>query len=361
MLVLQQTVIADYRQAVLELVAQRLGSQFAIYAGAHTADRSIATGVTLPSHLRRIRNVFIGKFAIWQIGALVRVVLARYVILELNPRIVNVWIALLLRRAIGRKSALWGHAWGRRGRGSGTTLRDAMCLLGGRIISYSATDASAFSARLPNAVVTVAPNALYRQIDIYANPHAAARNIVYVGRLIPSKKPDLLLEGFRRARERLPSGTRLSVVGDGPMKVQLRNWVEKVGLASHVDFLGHISNLPSLRELFALSLVSVSPGYVGLSLTQSHSFGVPMIYGKDEPHSPEIEAARDDFNAIPFGTSSAASLADVMERVFANRQAWIARRAAIAQLCADKYSVEAMADGLIQGAGYSHNKRESNF
>lgn len=52
-------------------------------------------------------------------------------------------------------------------------------------------------------------------------------------------------------------------------------------------------NNEDIYDVYANALVSVSPGYVGLSLTQSLSFGVPMLIAIDEAHVPEIDAALD--------------------------------------------------------------------
>jgi hypothetical protein len=84
----------------------------------------------------------------------------------------------------------------------------------------------------------------------------------------------------------------------------------------------------------------MSPGYVGLSITQSLSYGVPMIVARDEPHSPEIEAMRERFNAITVASDDAEALAGVMVEMASDRDAWLSRRADIAADCAGRYSVE---------------------
>jgi glycosyltransferase involved in cell wall biosynthesis len=143
----------------------------------------------------------------------------------------------------------------------------------------------------------------------------------------------------------------LQYVGDGPEYAALLEASRTLKLAGRVEFLGHISELKALRHLYAHALVSVSPGYVGLSLTQSLSFGVPMIFANNEPHAPEIEAVQIGVNALEFSSDSAEALAACLVKVFKDQSSWLARRPSIANDCAHQYSAEVMADGFLVGAG----------
>ncbi|MDH8179555.1 glycosyl transferase, partial [Klebsiella pneumoniae] len=75
-----------------------------------------------------------------------------------------------------------------------------------------------------------------------------------------------------------------------------------------------------LKEIYSKSFVSISPGYVGLSITQSLSFGVPMLVSKDENHSPELEALQTGLNGGFFNTNDPQSLADEILKYFHGRQ-----------------------------------------
>src|SRR5207248_11625357 len=115
-----------------------------------------------------------------------------------------------------------------------------------------------------------------------------------------------------------------------------------------IRFLGEITDFEELRRVYGTALASVSPGYVGLSLTQSLWFGVPAIIARDEPHSPEIEAARKDFNSLFIESDSVDALSDALVRVENDRDAWLARRPEIARDCATRYSVESMIDPIVK-------------
>jgi glycosyltransferase involved in cell wall biosynthesis len=59
---------------------------------------------------------------------------------------------------------------------------------------------------------------------------------VFVGQLIPRKRPALLLAAFARVRE---PGDRLLVVGEGPLEAELRALAQDLGLGPSVQFLGY--------------------------------------------------------------------------------------------------------------------------
>lgn len=64
----------------------------------------------------------------------------------------------------------------------------------------------------------------------------AERSVVYVGRLSPEKRPEDLLEIARHLSIR----TRLTVVGDGPMRRQLARTCMLLGIEDRVAFVGFV-------------------------------------------------------------------------------------------------------------------------
>ena len=74
------------------------------------------------------------------------------------------------------------------------------------------------------------------------------------------------------------------------------------------------------NKVFGAAIVNVCPGYAGLSITQSYWFGVPTIIGRDELHSPEIEAAIDGENTVFFESDSVADLGRTLETVVGERE-----------------------------------------
>ena len=71
-----------------------------------------------------------------------------------------------------------------------------------------------------------------------------------------------------------------------------------------------------------------------------------MIVARDEPHGPEIEAAREGDNCVFVDSDSPAELAAALVRLSRERDGWLARRAEISSRCAASYSAEAMAERM---------------
>ena len=105
-----------------------------------------------------------------------------------------------------------------------------------------------------------------------------------------------------------------------------------------------------MRQRYGRAFVSVSPGYVGLSIVQSLSFGVPMIYARGERHCPEIEAAIEQFNSQSVAPNTPQAFADALIEFARDRAAWSERRVRIADSCRGRYSAELMADRILEAA-----------
>ncbi len=351
--VLIQTTIGDYRQAVLELLIERLGSRFVAYAGRRYFQSSLTTGVKIGPALRPLRNRFLGgRRLLWQGGAIRAGWSPSVAILEYNPRILSVWVLLALRACRSRRTLLWGHAWSRSGRSARSEpLRRLMRTLAYGVIVYSRDQADQLAEVMPRARVFIAPNALYRGADMQplAVPIGDIDAFVFVGRLVAEKRADRLLRAFRGARGALPPGTRLVIIGDGPMRQQLE-WEAK-DLSASVAFLGHVGDHAVLRQIYSSAIASVSPGAVGLSLIQSLGFGVPMVIVREARHGPELGAAIEGWNAAFYRDDVPNDLEDAMIRMAAQRSEWTARRSQIADQVRAAYSVESMAEGLLKAIG----------
>src|SRR5690606_16585022 len=127
-------------------------------------------------------------------------------------------------------------------------------------------------------------------------------------RLVRDKKPLLALEGFRLVCDQLGQDARLVFVGDGPLRNELEEARMRAGLAHCVEILGHVGTYNDLRAQYGTVVASLASGYVGLSLIQSLSFGVPMAIACSEPHAPEIEAAREGYNCVVFESDNPEAL-----------------------------------------------------
>jgi glycosyltransferase involved in cell wall biosynthesis len=349
-LLVLQTVSPDYRQAVWRALMEHTTGSVLILAGARYFDPSIVTRheIGVPLHQVGSRYFLMRRVLIQRLpfGLLLS---AQDVIAELNPRILTTWMLLCMRRLLRRRTVLWGHAFSRIGRPAHADwIRQLMRHLANTIVVYTENEREALASRMPHKDIVVAPNGLLSTVDMVARSSSPApRDFIYVGRLIKEKRPDLLVEAFVRAIDSLASNCRLLLVGDGPLRDSLEGLVAKSGAEGRVRFCGHVGRVQELRDLYGTALAGVSPGYAGLSITQSFGFGVPMIIADREPHSPEIEAADPTTNCVFFTAGSAFSLASVLIAVDHDAAMWLERSENISQACRSRYSAEGMAAGLL--------------
>jgi glycosyltransferase involved in cell wall biosynthesis len=347
---LVQTAIADYRQSVMDILVDRLNEKFVALAGRDYFYQSTKTNVSLGRNLILVNNFFFFKRRIlFQFGAFVRAILAKSVILEFNPRIITNWLIVVVRKIFGKKTVFWGHAWGRLGKDSSTaTLRRLFRSLSDVLVVYTEKQKNELVAEgLYKGEIVVAPNSLYRSDTMVSVGRGQERVcFLYVGRLVADKYPDRLIKAFHYFSS-INLDAKLIIVGSGPLENELRSLASNGVGRDRIEFTGHISDPIQLKKIYSKSFFSVSPGYVGLSITQSFGFGVPMIISSDEPHAPEIEAARINFNCIFFESGSPEDLSRKMLNVWMDRDLWLNRHQDISDGCRNEYSAELMAERLV--------------
>lgn len=339
-------VLPAYRAAFLELLAQEADMTVEWYAGAEHCDPTVKTGVAEPLFFK-VRNYFLfGRRVFLQWGGFLPALRAHVAVVDLNPRSLTAWYILTARHLLGRRTIVWGHINPRAGSESRTrSLRAFMRSLSSATITYTWDD-----RRLAQATgsihVWAATNALYSRGQLSSVGFwPAGRNVVYVGRLEAAKKPGLLVTAFAEALPDISSESRLVLVGEGAERTGLASQVAALGIAHRVDFLGPLYEFTELARLYRSAAVMVSPGYVGLTLTQSLGFGVPALLPIGERHAPEIELAHDEPLVTWFDRDSVHSLAAGIAARLRHPPSAHEREAAATRI-ASTYSAESMVVGF---------------
>ncbi|HIB36732.1 glycosyltransferase family 4 protein [Mesonia sp.] len=347
-LILIQTCLPDYRSKFINFLKEKLGNNFEVYSGESYFDRSIKSDNRIT--FNKLKNIyFLKRKLLFQKGHWYLLFSKNVLVLEMNPRIISNWLFLMFRKLFFRKTIAWGHAWPRAGKKSKSDfVRNLMRLLATEVVVYTHQQKEELQKKMPKKNIKAAPNSVYSKKEMCTDYSIAGNNIIYVGRMVADKKPKFLLKGFHQSLDIIPENTNLILVGDGEELQNLIDYTKKNKLENRVEILGHISEVERLSILYQKSLVSVSPGYVGLSITQSFGFGVPMIISRHENHSPEIEAVKEDFNAIYFETDNLIDFRKKLNDIFLQKELWLLRRKEIAEFCKDRYSIESMASTFIE-------------
>jgi glycosyltransferase involved in cell wall biosynthesis len=175
---------------------------------------------------------------------------------------------------------------------------------------------------IPNPVTLPAPMAGGGRV----RGEASSRTILAMGRLVPQKGFDLLLQAFAKIADRHPHWS-IKVLGQGPLREQLQTQAASLGLQERVTFVGAVSDpFQYLRtaDLFVFS--SRFEGF-GNALAEAMACGLASI-SFDCPAGPS-EIIRDGIDGVLVPREDVAGLAAAMDRLMsdANARENLARRA----------------------------------
>ncbi len=150
------------------------------------------------------------------------------------------------------------------------------------------------------------------RVQVVSNPHEVHAlpprpcrrpTVLYLGRLVPAKRPSLLLEAFSAV---VASGVpaRLEIGGDGPSLPDLVQQVRRLGLSDRVAFLGWVGGaskqaalqratvlaLPSAEEASPLAVLDALAA--GVPVVASHVGALPdLVRGSGRLIAPDAAAA----------------------------------------------------------------------
>ena len=344
-----QLVTTHYRRAFVEALAAEPDPPTFIVGDEHF-EAGPHGDVHSPLVERVARNRFLfGRRLVYQCGTLSRLAGAEVAVIELNPRILNNWLVLIVRRVRGRATLTWGHAFPRKGAASGSGwARAVLRRLASGVVVYTDAEREALRDRLPDSRLWVAPNALYSAACLMRQtpPVDVPFRLLVIGRLAESKRPNLALEAFRLALPQLPPDVVLTMVGDGPMAEDLRAWALRPDLRDRVEMPGQITEFQALGRLFSQAIVTVATGYVGLNAVQSLGFGVPVLYPQQADHAPEVSLLNER-NSRPYGGLEPSELAEALVRFCAERAHWRKLRSTLATELLAVHTVDRMVSGFM--------------
>lgn len=347
--VLYLAVVPWYRSQCVDILLSRRDRRISIYAADYGLDPSVRTGIAAHTYRRVWRRALAGG-RLLVTGVPMSALSADACVIDLNPRSMSAWIVLGIRRLLGRRVVVWGHLYPRAGENSRTAaLRRAMRRLADGAILYDYASQEKALTDIPAQPVWTAPNALYKSTTIGAGPVGRTRkDLIYVGRLVDQKKVDQLVPAFAESglwRE----GYRLRIIGDGTASELIDQQITQLPaeVAAYVSRGGVITDTAQLEREYSTAICSLSPGYVGLSATQSLGFGVPMIFSVHEPHAPEIELAATGAMYGYTDSSVSGLAASMSEAVRGLESAPEHVYSDISSAIAGHYSAESMAKGIV--------------
>lgn len=295
-----QRVLASYRKPFFDRLAATPGLSLSVFAGQPLPGEAIPTAGSLDcASLETTTNHYLrplGELVCWQRNVLSWVHRFRpdVLIVPANPRILSNWLAVIQMRRWERPILGWGlgelertgpswmHTPRRMGAASLIRSMDGMIAYGSKaardyqmagmsadriFVAYNVTaddEAERYSALLGQDLSWVQSWKKDHQLD------PELPTVLFVGRLIPQKRVDLLI----RACAPLFDRCQLLIVGDGPSRPELESLAQK--FKPRIRFVGYKSGL-DLARCFIASDIFVLPGSGGLAVHQAMSFGKPIL------------------------------------------------------------------------------------
>ncbi|MEY2942705.1 MAG: hypothetical protein RLY97_719 [Pseudomonadota bacterium] len=177
--------------------------------------------------------------------------------------------------------------------------------------------------------------------------------LLYVGRLIPEKRVDLLVAAFALALAEQPE-LRLEICGDGPMRDAIAAQVAELGLATQVDMMGFVDAAVLDRAMAEATVIiqpSMREGY-GMVVIEAAVRGVPAIVlaGEDNAATELISAGENGLIAQADAASLAKAIIAVVDDGPAYRQRTAHWYAANAQALSLDNSLEMVKAAIMQPA-----------
>jgi glycosyltransferase involved in cell wall biosynthesis len=345
---LQQRVLPDYRAAFVEALARRCDGGLDVFAGEPRTGEGILPAPPLAAaRLTRAGNLhlFSGRLLlVWQAGLIrwLEATQPQVLVLEANMRYMSSRLAVRWMRARRRPVVGWGLGAGASG-GPGGILRRTWLNGFDALIAYSSLGAAQYrDLGFPAERVFVAPNVTAAAPErMPVRPAAAGRprRLLFVGRLQPRKRVDLLLEACAALEPR----PELTIVGDGPDAERLH------GLAKarypQARFLGDLRGA-ALDSAFEQADLFVLPGTGGLALQQALAAGLPIIAAEGDGSQQDMVTRDNGWRVRP---GEGGELRQAVQRALALDEAALRGMGeASFQLARTRFSLEAMTTAFIE-------------
>jgi len=137
----------------------------------------------------------------------------------------------------------------------------------------------------------------YLRIEKNTPGHRDYKSVGIIGRLVPVKNHRMFLDVAKRLKGTLGSGQRMKflIVGDGPLRKELEDYVRKLGISEDVVFTGWIRDLEKIySRLDVVALTSLNEG-TPVALIEAQAAACPCVATKVGGVTDVIEEGRSGF------------------------------------------------------------------
>tara|TARA_Y100000385_G_scaffold284204_1_gene341785 strand:+ start:1462 stop:2553 length:1092 start_codon:yes stop_codon:yes gene_type:complete len=126
------------------------------------------------------------------------------------------------------------------------------------------------------------------EVEKYYSFHLPPINqdrIVFIGRLIASKKIEVLVEYYQKLK-RIILNLKLDIIGDGPEKTIVEHALKE---NQDIQWHGTLVDESRIAPIMERASVVFIPGHSGLSINHAFAYGRPYITLQGPSHAPELD------------------------------------------------------------------------
>lgn len=245
---------------------------------------------------------------------------------------ISTWVSVLLCRLRGVKVTFWGHGL----YGNESNIR----LFTKKLLFHLAHSHLLYERRAKKLMIKegFCPDKLYvlfnsldydthkllnsefndldrnEVFSFFENPKLPI--IIFIGRLTPVKKLDLLFDAVNRINVK-STKVNLLIMGEGSEMGELEKMGENGVSNRWIHFTGACYDEEVIGKYLSKVDLCVSPGNVGLTAIHALSFGVPVCTHDNMANQmPEAEAIQDGYNGFLFKENDVEDLKNKIEKWF---------------------------------------------
>lgn len=173
--------------------------------------------------------------------------------------------------------------------------------------------------------------------------------ILHVGRLVPQKRLDLLLDALPIVIRKYPD-TELVVVGDGPERGSFEARAVALGIAGAVRFVGPVYDPLELGRQFLSSSIFVLPGLGGLSINEAMFYRLAIVCSSGD--GTEQFLVREGYNGTFFRQGDSSSLAMAIQRLLADQDELVRMGARSRDIIDREVNIGTVVEGYLRAFRY---------
>jgi glycosyltransferase involved in cell wall biosynthesis len=367
-------VFSEYRKSIFDVLNEKYDFKI-LHSTNKSGISQVVTSYSIKVHSFKFSSKETGTYL--YLSNYLSILKPQVVIHEFAIGIISMYTTYLRCRALGIKFILYSHGYNRKeGFHPEHSFLDKIRLYYLRrsdaVIVYGQLDRILLSRYINPAKIFVAQNTLDTNhlSIIKAKLEKEGRlelkqrlgfsqqfNLVFIGRLLEDKKPDLVVDVLKLLLEKFNIDVALHYIGDGPLLHELANKVECLGLKKRVYFHGAIYDDTYNGEILYASDMMVMPGYLGLSVNHSFCFECPIMSFDQHPsgpfHSPEVEYVLDNETGFLVKEHSAAAMAEVLNRYFKDLEIQHFIKCNINKMVRQVFPIEKMVKGFDDAIRYA--------